>query len=143
MEATTDIVNEGSIIVIKVLATALATLAAIYLPRLWGLIERKLGKDVPDAIEDESQRLALRAILRAEELGRKHAKKLGDRLPHKAKLEAGAAYFRDHARAPVIKWLGDKVEDYLEERLGAYRADAGPRPTWVDADPEEPAGDAE
>jgi hypothetical protein len=129
----TSVANEVAIVAIKVLATALAAIAAIYLPKIFAAIERRIGVDIPDPIEREAQRLADRAINRAEELGRKHAQKLNDALPHNLKLEKAATYFREHARKRVISWLSDKVEDYLEERLGARRA--GPVPDWVDGDP--------
>jgi hypothetical protein len=125
--------NELAQVGLEVLATVLALLAAIYLPRLFKALEKRIGKDIPDAIEIEAMRLADRAIDRAEEWARKPIANVSGKVPSTEKLNKAAEYFKLNARDKVIAWLNVEVTEYLEERLGARRSE-GPTPDWVTDD---------
>ena len=116
-------VNEITQVGISILAMVLATLVTVYAPRLLKALERRIGLDLPDPVEEEAERLALQAIAYAEEYARKKSKGLAAKVPSSDKLDAAAGYFRDHARGPVIRWLNGKIEDWIEAVLGDFRED--------------------
>ena len=120
-ETDTNLVHEIARIVLSALGVALMTLVSIYMPRVARAIEDRLKIDLPDPLELEAQRLALRSIAYAEEWALGQAKQLGKRVLSGDKLDSAARYFREHASEQVIKWTGDKVRDLIESTLGTLR----------------------
>lgn len=134
----TNLVNEILGVGIEVLGVALLVLVSIYVPRLFRALEKRIGHDIPDPLEDEAERLALRAIGYAEECARKAARKLGDKMPSQVKLQQAAGWFRANARPQVVEYLSGRVEGWIEAVLGEYRHDGafvgvgeGPVPSWI------------
>lgn len=147
----TNIINEIFVVFIQVLAAALALLLSWYAPKLFKLTESKLKVDIPDELELQAVAWGKRGIAYAEEFARKKSKGLTDpvarKLPGNEKLDAAAAYFREHASPQVVEWVNGKVEDWLESLLGIERTGSpqplastrsGPVPSWISDSPTSP-----
>jgi hypothetical protein len=117
----TNYLHEIARIGLHLLSVVIVTLITFYLPRVMRAIERRIGLDIPDRLELEAQRIAVDAIYRAEEFARDFARRQGEGAPGAEKLAKAAEYFRDHASPAILKYIGTRVPEYLEAKLGQLR----------------------
>ena len=81
----------------------------------------------------EARELGLRALGKMEEWSRQQVHDLGAKVEWSRKRRGAAQWFRDNASPAILRYVGPKIEDWLESLLGVTRLMSGthalpPRP---------------